>query len=158
MLGLLIFMGDRNHNTAIEGRAPLQATLHSRLRGEHAPTNQERPRAILANPDGATFTVRFWDYSRKPSNRIPRKPLKTLDRKISTREKFRFSVFHFLSLLSGGQHRYYRHRQRPHLGLSRHACREKSPASPAASTKLPKLLGTLSAYWAAKRRQLKVTL
>ena len=103
MLGLLIFMGDRNHNTAIEGRAPLQATLHSRLRGEHAPTNQERPRAILANPDGATFTVRFWDYSRKPSNRIPRKPLKTLDRKISTREKFRFSVFHFLSLLSGGR-------------------------------------------------------
>ena len=46
----------------------------------------------------SSFTVRFWDYSQMPSNRTAPKPLKTLDRKISNRKKFRFSGFGFLSL------------------------------------------------------------
>lgn len=41
----------------------------------------------------------FGDYSRKPSSRTHPKSLKTFERKISTREKFRFSTFAALSLL-----------------------------------------------------------
>jgi len=49
---------------------------------------------------GGFFTVRSWDYSRMPPSRIAPKPLKTLDRKFSTREKIRSSHFTFLLLLS----------------------------------------------------------
>ena len=39
--------------------------------------------------------------------------------------------------------------------FSRHACREKSPANPAASTKTPKLLGTLSSILSDERRPIE---
>jgi len=58
------------------------------------PTPFSRARSIPSQ-----VGVRFWDYSQMPSSRIPRKSLKTLDRKFSTREKIRFSSFTFISLL-----------------------------------------------------------
>ena len=78
MLRWLIFMCDTNHNT------------------EGTPNTEAGPphRGHVTS----SFTVRFWDYSRKPSNRTGSKSLKTLDRKISTREKFRFSLFALSSL------------------------------------------------------------
>ena len=106
MLGWLVFMRGQIDNTATEDGERLPPALHSRLRGEHAPIGDVRAltamagRVTTANPWGTVFTVRFWDYSRKPSNRIVRNPLKTLDTKFSTREKFRFSGFHFPSLLT----------------------------------------------------------
>jgi hypothetical protein len=45
----------------------------------------------------------------------------------------------------------------PPMGFSRHACREKSPASPAASTKPPKLPDTLSTCLEAPRRLIEIS-
>jgi len=53
---------------------------------------------VVANSRSTPPTVRFRDYSRMPSNRIPSNPLKTLARKFSTREKIRLSRFTFISL------------------------------------------------------------
>ena len=86
VLGCLIFIAAQIDNTEV-----IQDIVARRTQRRDV-TSSER-----------SFTVRFWDYSRKPSNRTPRNSLKTLNRKISTREKFRFSHFACVSLLGHGR-------------------------------------------------------
>ena len=74
-----------------EGWRPIQG-------GQNTPTSEQMtpPAATLSHR--GLFSVRFWDYSQMHSNRTSRNSLKTIDRKISTREKFRFSRFASSSL------------------------------------------------------------
>jgi len=113
-----------------------------------------------------SFTVRFWDYSQKPSNRTPRKSLKTIDRQFSTRKKFRFSHFACVSLFAADVtllHLDFGALPAPSLQrqasrIDGHAVPSIFAVTPAASTKVEKLMGTLSACFATRTRQPKVAL